>query len=77
MGVAIAVLHDRALLASPQRHFFVVGFLGAYTTFSTFSYESMQLFQNGTVLLGMLNIVSSVVVGLLAVVCGFWIGRLL
>ena len=77
MGVAIAVLHDRALLTSPQRHFFVVGFLGAYTTFSTFSYESMQLFQNGTVLLGMLNIVSSVVVGLLAVGCGFWIGRLL
>ena len=77
MGVAIAVLHDRALLASPQRHFFVVGFLGAYTTFSTFSYESIQLFQNGTVLLGVLNIVGSIVVGLLAVVCGFWIGRLL
>lgn len=77
MGVTLAVLHDRALLASPQRHFFVIGFLGAYTTFSTFSYESMQLFQNGTVLLGVLNIVSSVVVGLLAVVCGFWIGRLL
>ena len=77
LGVAIAVLHDRALLASPQRHFFAVGFLGAYTTFSTFTYESMQLFQNGSVLLGVLNIVGSIVVGLLAVVGGFWIGRLL
>lgn len=77
LGVTIAVLHDRALLASPQRHFFVVGFLGAYTTFSTFAYESMQLFQNGSILLGLLNIVGSVVVGLLAVVCGFWLGRLL
>ena len=77
LGVTLAVLHDRALLASPQRHFFVVGFLGAYTTFSTFAYESMQLFQNGSVLLGVLNIVGSVMVGLLAVVCGFWIGRLL
>lgn len=77
LGVTIAILHDRALLASPQRHFFVVGFLGAYTTFSTFAYESMQLFQNGSVLLGLLNIVGSVMVGLLAVVCGFWLGRLL
>lgn len=77
MGVTLAVLHDRAFLVSPQRHFFVVGFLGAYTTFSTFAYESMQLFQNGSVLLGVLNIVGSVMVGLLAVVCGFWIGRLL
>ena len=77
LGVTIAILHDRGLLASPQRHFFVVGFLGAYTTFSTFAYESMQLFQNGAVLLGVLNIVGSVLVGLLAVVCGFWLGRLL
>ncbi len=77
LGVTIAVLHDRALLASPQRQFFVVGFLGAYTTFSTFTYESMQLFQNGSVLLGLVNIVGSVVLGLLAVVCGLWLGRLL
>ena len=77
LGVTLAVLHDRALLASPQRHFFVVGFLGAYTTFSTFTYESMQLFQNGSLLLGALNIVGSVVLGLLAVVCGLWLGRLL
>ena len=77
LGLTLAVLHDRDLLASPQRHFFVVGFLGAYTTFSTFAYESIQLFQNGSVLVGVLNIVGSVLVGLLAVVCGFWIGRLL
>ena len=77
LGVTIAILHDRGLLASPQRHFFVVGFLGAYTTFSTFAYESMQLFQNGAVLLGVLNIVGSVLVSLLAVGCGFWLGRLL
>ncbi len=77
LGVTLAVLHDRALLETPQRHFFVVGFLGAYTTFSTFAYESMQLFQNGNVLLGVLNIVGSLMVGLLAVLGGFWLGRLL
>ena len=77
LGVTIAILHDRALLVSPQRHFFVAGFLGAYTTFSTFTYESMQLFQNGTVLLGLFNVVGSVMLGLLAVGCGLWLGRLL
>ena len=77
IGVAIAVLHDRALLASPQRHFFVAGFLGAYTTFSTFTFESMQLFQQGSVFLGLLNIFSSVAIGLLAVFCGLLLGRLL
>ena len=77
LGVTLAVLHDRGLLESPQRQFFVVGFLGAYTTFSTFAYESLQLFQNGSVLLAGLNIVGSVLVGLLAVVGGFWLGRLL
>ena len=77
LGVTLAVLHDRGLLESPQRQFFVVGFLGAYTTFSTFAYESLQLFQNGSALLAGLNIVGSIVVGLLAVVGGFWLGRLL
>ncbi len=76
LGIAIAILHDRALLASPQRHFFVAGFLGAYTTFSTFTYESMQLFQQGTVLFGLLNVLGSVAIGLLAVFCGVLLGRL-
>ena len=77
LGVTIAILHDRALLESPQRHFFVAGFLGAYTTFSTFTYESMQLFQQGSLLLGLLNVFGSVALGLLAVFCGVLLGRLL
>jgi CrcB protein len=76
LGIAIAILHDRALLESPQRYFFVAGFLGAYTTFSTFTYESMQLFQQGAVLFGLLNVMGSVAVGLLAIFCGVLLGRL-
>jgi len=76
LGIAIAILHDRALLESPQRHFLVAGFLGAYTTFSTFTYESMQLFQQGAVLFGLLNVLGSVAIGLLAVFCGVLLGRL-
>ena len=76
LGIAIAILHDRALLESPQRYFLLAGFLGAYTTFSTFTYESMQLFQQGAVLFGLLNVLGSVAIGLLAVFCGVLLGRL-
>lgn len=75
LGVTLAVLDDRALLESSQRHFLVAGFLGAYTTFSTFSYESMQLFQHGSIPLGVLNVAGSVALGLLGVCCGLMLGK--
>ena len=75
LGVALAVLEDKALLNGHQRHFLVAGFLGAYTTFSTFSYESLHLFQHGPVLLGVLNVAGSVALGLLGVWGGFVLAR--
>ena len=75
LGITLAVLEDKALLNTPQRHFLVAGFLGAYTTFSTFSYESLHLFQHGPMLLGVLNVVGSVALGLLGVWGGFALAR--
>ncbi|MBC7545309.1 MAG: fluoride efflux transporter CrcB [Candidatus Sericytochromatia bacterium] len=49
-----------------------VGFLGAYTTFSTFGWESLQLFKNGQTLAAFANVLGSVTMGLLAV----WLGTL-
>ena len=43
------------------------GFVGAYTTFSTFMYESMALMQKGAMLMAVVNLLGSVVVGLLGV----------
>ena len=51
----------------------LVGFLGAFTTFSTFSMDTMLLFDSGAVAKGLLNIALSVCLSLLAV----WIGMLL
>jgi CrcB protein len=53
-----------------------VGFLGGYTTFSTFSFESLALIQNGYWLLGLLNMIGSVVLGLGATLCGVALARL-
>jgi fluoride exporter len=62
------------MLRNPSYHyhrlFFAVGFLGAYTTFSTFSLESLQLIQNGRLLVALGYIVGSAVLGIF----GAWIG---
>ena len=46
VGVAVAVFHINAELPPEAKLFFVTGFLGALTTFSTFSAEVVHLIQN-------------------------------
>lgn len=55
-----------------------IGFLGAYTTFSTFSFETLNLIASGRLYRGaLLNVVSSVLVGLTAAYIGIVLARLL
>ena len=72
IGVAVPFLiepeHPRRLLA-------VVGFLGAFTTFSSYSLETIVLWQGGRPGLAILNAVGSVGLGLVAVGAGIALGR--
>lgn len=77
LGFFMAFLQDRAFIHAAYRWFFATGFCGAYTTFSTFTYESLRLFQDGSYLLGLINLVGSVVIGMLAVFVGFVLGRMI
>ena len=52
-----------------------VGFTGAYTTFSTFEYESHGLLKDGDGLAGMTYVFLSVFLGLLAIRCGIFLAR--
>lgn len=50
--------------ASPYwRYLIPIGFIGAYTTFSTFEYETLRAVQDGQAVTGLLNVILSVIVG--------------
>jgi CrcB protein len=77
IGLFLTLIAERFVLHPNWRLFFAVGFLGAYTTFSTFSYESVVLLQNGAWRLGLVNMMGSMVLGPIAVVIGMVVARLL
>lgn len=68
----------RALNQSAEMRIFIVtGFLGGFTTFSSFSLDAMNLIERGDVVPAILYIVASVGIALVAVFAGLSIGRLI
>jgi CrcB protein len=63
---------------SPEwRQAIAIGFLGSFTTYSTYEYESLRLLQEGAWVKAGLNLFGSLVLGLIAVLLGVALGRLL
>lgn len=77
LGLLAALTIDRSLLPADVRAPVMIGFLGAYTTFSTLMLESWRLVEDGEVLLGAVNVAGSAALGIIAVVAGLSIGRAL
>jgi CrcB protein len=77
LGLLFTLLTERMTLDSWLRTSITVGFLGAYTTFSTLSLESYRLLSDGALELALANTLGSVVAGLGAVYLGVVAGRLL
>jgi CrcB protein len=77
LGLLFTVLTERYTVAPWLRSAVNVGFLGAYTTFSTLTLETLQLAQAGQYVLAALNSGGSLVCGLLAVFAGVAVGRVL
>lgn len=76
-GLAVALLVDRHDVPAWVRTGVVVGFLGAYTTFSTFAQETHDLLSEGQGTLAVANALGSIAVGLTLVVAGIAVGRTL
>ncbi len=75
LGLLMALVTERFAASPAWRLFFGIGLLGAYTTFSTFTFESLALIQDRAYLAATANLLGSVLLGLLAVVAGVAIGR--
>jgi CrcB protein len=77
LGIFMAFLQDRSFIHPNYRLFFATGLCGGYTTFSTFTYESLRLCQDGNVFLGIANLLGNLVIGMIGVLLGFVLGRMI
>lgn len=75
LGLLYALAVERAALPSELRGPLMIGFVGAYTTFSTLTLESWRLVEDGAWLLALGNLGGSVLLGMAAVMGGVMIGR--
>ena len=77
IGFFLVLISERFIVHPNWRLFLVIGFLGGYTTFSTFSFETFVLIQQRSFFLALANTVGSVVLGQIAVLVGMILARLL
>jgi fluoride exporter len=75
IGFVLTVTSERITISPDLRRLLVVGILGGYTTFSTLMYETHLFVEKGDIERAMLNVVGSVLVGLVAVWLGVIAGR--
>ncbi len=75
MGLGFAILVEKQAFDADLRSLLLVGFLGAFTTFSTFSMETLVLLQQGQFFKALLNILLSVILCLLFIWLGYLLGR--
>lgn len=75
IGLIYVLIVERGILPEVWRAFLMVGLLGAFTTFSAFSLDSLRLIEQGEGLIALSNIFANVVVGLISAFIGMSIGR--
>ena len=77
MGLLFVLLLERSLIGPEARAAILVGFLGSFTTFSTFSLETLTLVEQGETLRALLNVAASVLLCVVACWAGIIAARAL
>jgi fluoride exporter len=75
IGLIMGLAETGPFVTPAFRLFFVTGFLGALTTFSTYAWESMNAFRNASLGMALLNIMLNNLAGFSLVLIGFWIAK--
>jgi len=75
IGFILTLIAERTHWSPNWRYLIPVGFIGAYTTFSTFEYETFRSMQDGEFLIASLNVGLSVIVGFISVWLGVITGK--
>ena len=75
IGLLMSLFIEKFMVNPQWRLLLVVGFLGAYTTFSTFEYETGGLIKDGEWFIALMNIVFSVVAGFAALKLGEFLAK--
>lgn len=75
IGLVATLADERGVIAPQTRLFLVVGILGGFTTFSSFSLESWRLAEQGELRAAALNVLGNVTLSLVAVFLGIFVAR--
>lgn len=76
LGFLLELTTSRFISSPEVRLFLATGFLGSYTTFSTYTVESLMLMRTGSPWMGLLYIGSNIAVGLTFALLGIYLARL-
>ncbi len=77
MGLIMTMIIERGMLSASWRLLLCVGFLGGFTTFSSFGYETLMLLQEEKIFAALAYVGGSIILGLMSAALGVAVGKLL